>query len=103
MTTFECTNNNYYGDQPALMAKLVVNYTDGSSDTVVTDDGSWTYYNDGPVRLASLFQGERYDATKEAGQRLDTTIPHGQLLLRSRPESSSQIISWYPAMMSRFM
>ena len=25
MTTFECTNNNYYGDQPALMAKLVVN------------------------------------------------------------------------------
>lgn len=48
------------------MAKLVVNYTDGSSDVVVTDDGSWTYYNDGPVRLASLFQGERYDATKEA-------------------------------------
>lgn len=66
MTTFECLNNNYYGDQPALMAKLVVNYTDGSSDVVVTDDGSWTYYNDGPVRLASLFQGERYDATKEA-------------------------------------
>ena len=48
------------------MAKLVVNYTDGSSDLVVTDDGSWTYYNDGAVRLASLFQGERYGATKAA-------------------------------------
>ena len=66
MTTFECTNNNYYGDQPALMAKLVINYTDGTSDTVVTDDETWDYYNDGPVRSASLFQGERYDATKEA-------------------------------------
>ena len=66
MTTFECLNNNYYGDQNALLAKLVLTYTDGSTETVVTDPESWTYYNDGPVRLASMFQGERYDATKEA-------------------------------------
>ena len=66
MTTFECLNNNYYGDQTALLAKLVLTYADGSTETVVTDDASWTYYNDGPVRLASMFQGERYDATKEA-------------------------------------
>lgn len=64
--TFETSNSNYFGDQPALMAKLVVNYTDGSSDVIVSDDASWDTYNDGPVRLASLFQGERYDATKEA-------------------------------------
>ncbi len=66
MTTFEPLNNNYYGDQPALMAKLVIRYTDGSSQTIVTNSDSWSYYGDGPVRLASLFQGERYDATKEA-------------------------------------
>ena len=66
MTTFECLNNNYYGDQPALMAKLVLTTADGASTTVVTDAQSWQYYGDGPVRLASLFQGERYDATKEA-------------------------------------
>ena len=65
MTTFEATNNNYYGDQPALMAKLVIDYADGESDTLVTDP-TWSCYGDGPVRLASLFQGERYDATKEA-------------------------------------
>ncbi len=65
MTTFECLNNNYYGDEPALLAKLAVTYEDGSSDTFVTDPETWTYYNDGPVRLASLFQGERYDATRE--------------------------------------
>jgi len=64
MATFEPTNNNYYGDQPALMAKLVINYADGTAMTLVTD-GNWQCATDGPVRLASLFQGERYDATVE--------------------------------------
>ena len=66
MMTFEPTNNNYYGDQPALMAKLVIDYADGETETIVTGPDSWTYCGDGPVRLASMFQGERYDATKEA-------------------------------------
>ena len=66
MTTFECLNNNYYGDEPALLSKLVLTYEDGSTRIVVTDPQTWTCYNDGPVRLASFFQGERYDATKEA-------------------------------------
>ena len=64
MATFEPTNNNYYGDQPALMAKLVIDYADGTSDTIVTDE-KWECCDAGPVRLASLFQGERYDATAE--------------------------------------
>jgi alpha-L-rhamnosidase len=63
--TFEASNSNYYGDQPALLAKLVINYTDGTSEVIVTDDENWDSYFDGPVRLASLFQGESYDATKE--------------------------------------
>lgn len=63
MTTFECLNNNYYGDQPALMAKLVIDYADGASQTLVTDE-SWQC-GEGPVKLASLFQGERVDATLE--------------------------------------
>ena len=66
MATFECLNNNYFGDETALLAKLVIRYEDGSTDTVVTDDASWKCCTDGPVRLASLFQGERYDARKEA-------------------------------------
>ncbi|MCF0133046.1 MAG: family 78 glycoside hydrolase catalytic domain [Blautia sp.] len=63
--TFEASNYNYFGDQSALMAKMVLNYADGTSDVIVTDE-SWSYYGDGPIRLASFFQGERYDATKEA-------------------------------------
>lgn len=66
MTTFEATNNNYYGDQSALMAMLVVTYADGTDETIVTDAENWECFTDGPVRLASFFQGERYDATKEA-------------------------------------
>ena len=64
MATFEPTNNNYYGDQPALMAKLAIEYQDGTAEALVTDE-SWQCATDGPVRLASLFQGERYDATAE--------------------------------------
>ena len=64
MTTFECLNNNYCGDQPALMARLVIEYADGTTQTVVTDE-NWQCCCAGPVRLASLFQGERYDATAE--------------------------------------
>ncbi len=65
MMTFEPTNNNYYGDQPALMAMLKLDYADGTSETIVTDE-SWQLSTSGPVRLASFFQGERYDATAEA-------------------------------------
>lgn len=64
--TFSDSTYNYYGDQEALLVKLVVKYMDGTSETIVTDDDTWQYFGDGPVRLASLFEGERYDATKEA-------------------------------------
>ncbi len=67
MTTFECLNNNYYGDQPALMAKMVITGKDGTVQTLVTDE-SWQCRTDGPVGLASLFQGERYDATLEEAE-----------------------------------
>ncbi len=63
--TYDVKNANYYGEQPALMAMLALDYKDGTTEYVVTDD-SWSYFGDGPVRLASFFQGERYDATKEA-------------------------------------
>jgi len=63
--TYDSHNNNYFGDQPALMAMLKVTYTDGSEETVITDT-EWNYYGEGPVILASMFQGERYDATREA-------------------------------------
>ncbi|WP_270739381.1 family 78 glycoside hydrolase catalytic domain [Massilioclostridium coli] len=63
--TYTSSNYNYYGDKQALMAKLEITYTDGTTDTVVTDDATWDYYGDGPVEYGSFYQGERYNALKE--------------------------------------
>ena len=63
--TFSPEHYNFYGDYQAFMARLVITYEDGSKEEVITSPDSWKAYNDGPVRLGSFFQGERYDARKE--------------------------------------
>jgi alpha-L-rhamnosidase len=55
--------HHVYGDTPALVAKLHVIYTDGSSESFVTD-GSWRTAG-GPFVLADLQDGESYDARRE--------------------------------------
>jgi alpha-L-rhamnosidase len=64
--TFFGTNWNFFGDRQSLLAKLVITYADGSTRTITSNDEEWSYYNDGPVRYGSMFQGEVYDARKEA-------------------------------------
>ena len=56
---------NFFGDRQSLLAKLVIRYADGHEDVIVTDPARWQYFNDGPIRYSSLFQGEVVDATKE--------------------------------------
>lgn len=53
-----------YGRKNAFLGKLVLNYSDGSSKTIVTD-GSWLFTDKGPVMYADYQQGEIYDARKE--------------------------------------
>lgn len=56
-----------YGDKPvAFMAKLVIEYTDGSKETIVTD-ASWATYNNGALRKGDIYNGETYNATLEDG------------------------------------
>lgn len=64
--TFTSNNYNMFGDSEALLAKTVVTYTDGSTETIVTDPSTWTTFADGPNRYADNFQGVRYEASKEA-------------------------------------
>ncbi|MEZ4699035.1 MAG: family 78 glycoside hydrolase catalytic domain [Rhodothermales bacterium] len=64
--TFSGQNWNYFGDRQSLLARLVVTYADGTTDVVTTRPETWSFYNDGPVRYGSFFQGEIYDATREA-------------------------------------
>ncbi|WP_199433451.1 glycoside hydrolase family 78 protein [Qaidamihabitans albus] len=52
-----------YGDTVALLAQLEIRYEDGTSETVGTGPG-WRAAT-GPIRLASIYDGERYDARRE--------------------------------------
>ena len=60
------TYYNYYGDTEALLSKLVVEYEDGQSETFVSSPETWSVTVDGPIRIASMFEGEVYDATRDA-------------------------------------
>ena len=53
-----------YGASLSLLAKLVIEYEDGSKETHVTDD-SWLCSNDGPIMTNDLFDGVDYDARRE--------------------------------------
>lgn len=50
-----------YGDQTSVIAQMEVTYTDGSRETICTDD-TWAWCNDGPIRFADLKDGEVYNA-----------------------------------------
>ncbi|WP_443049709.1 family 78 glycoside hydrolase catalytic domain [Streptomyces sp. NBC_00287] len=61
--------STYYssdGNALALKAKLLIRYTDGSSQTVVTrPDGGWKTTDTGPYRADDIYDGQTYDARKE--------------------------------------
>jgi alpha-L-rhamnosidase len=54
---------SYYGDKSALLAQLIVTFTDGTSESVVTDSG-WKATT-GPIGESDIYNGESYDARKE--------------------------------------
>lgn len=49
---------------PQLMMTLIINYTDGSSATIRTDD-TWKGTADGPITANNEYDGETYDAQRE--------------------------------------
>ncbi len=54
---------NYYGERTALICQLVINYEDGSTQTVITDN-SWRA-DDSAILFAEIYDGEIYDANQE--------------------------------------
>jgi len=56
----------FYGKTPAFLAQLEIDYTDGTHETVVTDE-TWRVTGQGPTREADLIMGEAYDARAELG------------------------------------
>lgn len=64
--TYSGENWNFFGDRQSFWAKMIITYQDGSEQVIVSDDKNWKIFTDGPIRVGSFFQGEVYDATKEA-------------------------------------
>lgn len=55
--------HNFYGDTRGLLLQLEVEYTDGTKETINTDE-SWKYTY-GPIMASDIYDGERYDARME--------------------------------------
>lgn len=60
---FAAGRRNIYGEHLALLAQLEVQYADGSSEQIVTDQ-SW-HAATGPILMNSIYDGETYDARLE--------------------------------------
>ena len=54
--------NRYAADRQALLCEIRLTYTDGTTETIGTGT-DWQVSEDGPVRMADLYDGETYDAT----------------------------------------
>jgi alpha-L-rhamnosidase len=57
------TNSNTYGDKLALLVQLKINYSDGTSEVIVSDK-TWKVSN-GPILESDIYHGEIYDANLE--------------------------------------
>lgn len=57
--TYKIHNFGY----PKVRMNLIVEYTDGSRETIATDT-NWKLTADGPIRSNNEFDGEEYDARK---------------------------------------
>ncbi len=56
-------NKNIYGKDVALLLQLEVNYADGTSEIIISDE-SWKS-SFGPIRSSQIYHGETYDARQE--------------------------------------
>jgi alpha-L-rhamnosidase len=54
---------NIYGDNPYLLAELHIEYQDGSTEKLVTDD-TWKTFA-GPIAYSDMVMGEEFDARKQ--------------------------------------
>ncbi|SBV97371.1 alpha-L-rhamnosidase [uncultured Dysgonomonas sp.] len=57
---------NFFGDRQSLLAKLVITYSDGKEEVIVTNPSTWNYFNNGPLVYSSFFQGAVYDASRDS-------------------------------------
>lgn len=52
---------------PKVRMNLIIEYADGTTQRVNTDEKKWKLTGDGPIRSNNEYDGEEYDARKELG------------------------------------
>src|SRR5437588_1733709 len=60
---FNGGRRNIYGDRLALLAQLEIDYADGTSERIITDE-AWRAAQ-GPILTSDIYDGETYDARLE--------------------------------------
>ena len=74
---------------PKLIADIVINYTDGTCETIATDT-SWLVTKDGPTVANSIYSGDVFDArrtenTFKWANAICAPAPEGKLKLQNMP------------------
>ncbi|BDZ64437.1 alpha-L-rhamnosidase [Agromyces mangrovi Wang et al. 2018] len=68
----------HFGDHPSVAAQLVIEYADGTAETVATDH-AWSCTTRGPLLTSGIYHGEDYDARRDlddwARPGLDASSP----------------------------
>ncbi|HSZ32362.1 MAG TPA: glycoside hydrolase family 78 protein, partial [Puia sp.] len=57
-------NRNIYGKKIGLLAQVEIHYSDGSTETIVSD-GTWKTSDQGPIRSSEIYNGETCDSRME--------------------------------------
>jgi alpha-L-rhamnosidase len=85
---------NFYGKKLALKCQLQVIYTDGSTETIVSDD-SWTS-STGSVQSSEIYHGESIDARKEPSGWNNTGFDDASWTrVKIRTDKTPEIVSTY--------
>ncbi|KAH6984027.1 bacterial alpha-L-rhamnosidase-domain-containing protein [Ilyonectria destructans] len=95
---FEGGHRNIWGPHTALLAQLEVTYADGQVAKITTD-GSWKVTR-GPIRMAEIYDGEKYDATQEVAfwstPSIEPISPRWEVVLKLAPlPESTQLVAGF--------
>jgi len=82
---FEGGARNRWGVQNTLLVQLEATLQDGTNQEVISDD-TWSV-TDGPIQRAEIYDGEKYDATKEVGN-WSTAV--------TEDDSKFEVAAWRP-------
>ncbi len=82
-----------YGKRIAYLCKLVIRYTDGSVDTVCTDE-SWKAADKSPMETADIYNGESYDAQSDLSFLQGGYDDSGWSQAEINQEYSGEITPW---------